>query len=286
MLRQSGIGVAFLLAGLAGPVQGQVKLEWKFKEGDKFYVQSVLTSKQSIDLLKTEAETTTTIVTSYAVKKVTNEGAVLEQKVESVKLKSRDVLSSKLGEVMKLLEGGTFSVTVSPAGQVAKFEGYAEFAKKLPASAQPFLPEDIVREASEEFLGVLPDRAVKQGDKWKRKQTMTAPMLGTFTLDREFAYQGKGKEGEEISFEATMSYMPPKAGAAGQLFKVTKGEFKADEMKGTIVFNPETGRVVRQETKMRAKGSLTIDVNGVEAPMNIVLEQTTKTQVSDKPPKE
>ena len=50
MSRQTCGAVLLVLAGLALPVQAQTTLEWKFKEGDKFYAEVVTTIKQKITL--------------------------------------------------------------------------------------------------------------------------------------------------------------------------------------------------------------------------------------------
>src|SRR5262249_2915124 len=47
MLRKSCLGVLLLLGGLAVPAYGQVKLEWKFKEGDTFWVESTSKTRQT-----------------------------------------------------------------------------------------------------------------------------------------------------------------------------------------------------------------------------------------------
>ena len=90
MLRQLLLGLVVL--GAAAPAYGQeVKLRWKFKEGEKFYVEDVQTTKTDVSVLgqqiKEEAKTTT--VTSYTIKKVTADSVVIVQKVEYADVKSQ-----------------------------------------------------------------------------------------------------------------------------------------------------------------------------------------------------
>ncbi|HYV39000.1 MAG TPA: hypothetical protein VE988_25165, partial [Gemmataceae bacterium] len=82
MLRQALLGLAVLLAGAGAPAYAQeVKLQLKFKEGETFWVEDVVTSKTNISLSgipvdKTEQKITQ--VTSYTVKKVTAESVLME----------------------------------------------------------------------------------------------------------------------------------------------------------------------------------------------------------------
>lgn len=289
MLRQSWIGVVVFLAGLAGPAHGQVKLEWKFKEGDKFYAQTVSNLKMSVDLAglnKIGADMESTILSSYTVKKVTKDGTVLEHKVESVKVKSGDMLGASLGSFFEQLKGATFTVTLNPAGKVTKVEGYDEFAKDLKGRAKQLLTEDVIKQGENDAFVVLADKAVNKGDTWKDQRILELKMFGTLTIDQELKYQGKGKDGEEIGTSSTISkYTPPKEAALGGL-EITKGEFKTDDAKGTVVFDAATGRLVRQQDKLKVKGTLTAKAQGAELMITLELEQSSKTEVMDKPPKD
>ena len=72
------------------PTWDEVKLEWKFNEGDKFYVEDVSTMKQKIEFMGKGFDQTlkTTMVTSYTVKQKTGDSVVLVQKIEDVDVKS------------------------------------------------------------------------------------------------------------------------------------------------------------------------------------------------------
>src|SRR5947209_5421020 len=90
MRHKAWVVALLLFGGLSVPAYGQVKMEWKFNEGDKFYVEDVTTMKQKIEFQGKGFDQTlkTTMVTSYTVKKKTTDGVVLQQKIEGVDVKS------------------------------------------------------------------------------------------------------------------------------------------------------------------------------------------------------
>ena len=88
MPRHALWATALLLAAAATPALGQeVDLKWKFKEGDKFYVEDVTAMKQSVavvgQVIKEEQKTTT--VTSYQIEKVSAAGTTVKMKIEAVR---------------------------------------------------------------------------------------------------------------------------------------------------------------------------------------------------------
>src|SRR5262249_49578352 len=133
MLRQALLGVTVLFAGAAPALGQEVTLKWKFKQGETFYVEDVLNSRQSMSVLgqQQEVEQKTTTVTSYTVKKVTSDQIVLDMKIEDVEVRSKGGLGGAFEKIMEKTRGATFTVTITPDGKVQKFEGFGDFAKKL-----------------------------------------------------------------------------------------------------------------------------------------------------------
>jgi hypothetical protein len=107
--------------------------------------------------------------------------------------------------------------------------------------------------------------------------------MGTFAVDMDYTYEGKGKEGEQIAVKGVYGYQPPKGGGGGDLpFKVTAGDFKTEEAKGTMVFDTAAGRLVRYEFKAKLKGSMTISIADQNATMELQQETDAKIRVMDK----
>src|SRR5262245_42776375 len=85
MLRKGCLGV-LLLAGFALPAYGQVKLEWKFKEGDTFWIETVAKTRQTVKELGRESkrEQEQTTVWHFTVVKATADTIILDQVLEGL----------------------------------------------------------------------------------------------------------------------------------------------------------------------------------------------------------
>jgi len=295
MLRRA-CGLALLvLAGLGLPARAQTTLEWKFKEGDKFYVEEVSDMKQSLSVIGKDInqKTKITTVVSYAVKQVAGKTVRLEQKTESVSVNSSgDGVGGQLEKIMEKLQGAAFTVTLTD-GKVTKFEGYEDFIKKVADGdelaakfGKTLLSEDLMKKTIELTFGNLPDKAVKVGDTWSKAATIPFGELGDFKSDNEYTFKERDKDGAVLTYKGTMSYLPPKGpGAFGGLLKIVKGKMKSDNAKGTIVFDAEKGRLVRATSSMSVRGSLTVEVMGNQIEMDIRVDQSTSSRVLTKNPK-
>ncbi len=298
MLRKTWVGVALVLGGLTAPAahgQDQVKLEWKFKEGEKFYVEDVSTMKQKIELQGKGFEQTlkTTMVTGYTVKKTTQDGgAVLQQKIENVDVRSQGGLGGDMDKMMEKLKGASFTITLGKGGKITKFEGYEEFIKNLTEGMEEaakfvkmLLTEDVLRKSAEEAFGFLPQQPVKKGETWKRETAIPFGPLGSFKASNEYTFQGKEQNNVKIAVKADLKYSPPKGDQGfGGLFKIVRGNLKSEGARGTLVFDPEKGRLVRYNMAMVFRGALTMDIMGNMVEVEISMDQNSNSRVLDRPP--
>jgi len=288
-----------LLGGLTAPAFGQVKIEWKFKEGDKFYVEEVSNVKSSFQIMGNNIDQTqkTTTIASYTIKKSTDKEVVMEQKIESVKTKVEGGFGGEAGgldKIMEKMEGAKFTITMDPStGKVTKFEGYKELIKAITEGMEEagkfvelLLTEDTLKKGSEDAFGFLPSKAVDKGDTWKIESTMPLGPFGNFKKNATYTYDGKDDKGEKIGYKLAMTYTAPKGdGAAGLPFKITKGNLKTDNAKGTILFDAEKGRLVSNTVTMRFGGSLTMDVMGNELTIEMTMDQSSTSRVLNRAPK-
>jgi Family of unknown function (DUF6263) len=304
MLERCSIGAVLALAVLALPARAQVQLEWKFKEGDKFYLETVNSFKQSMKTLGKELkqDLDMTFVFSVAVQKVNpDKSAVLEEKVESVEVKNTGGPTGAIAAEDKFnqqVKGATFRVTVTPRGEVTKFEGYDDLVKRLAGddavtqkTVRAVLSEDYIKNAAADVFGRLPDRPVKANDSWGDDKKLDMPLgpLGTFTATRTYTYEGKdtvdGKSVDKIGFTGKATYSPPKSGEAGPFpFQLTKGDLQVENLSGTLAFDDSAGRLVESNTSMRVKGSMTAVVSGTTLDSELQQERAIKTRLLDKPP--
>src|SRR5262249_54567025 len=116
---------ALVLCWVAGPVAGAVKLEWKFKEGDKFYLEEKTSVRETITFMgKTYPQNLDhTRISQFTVLKKEEDGSyVIEQKILKVHVERGDkkkgggrVASAKL---LQDLQGATLKFTLSPKMRV------------------------------------------------------------------------------------------------------------------------------------------------------------------------
>src|SRR5947209_8567875 len=106
---------ALTLIPLAGPAYGQVTLEWKFKEGDHFYVETVTHLKQQMRTMGQtfDQDLDQTSVLGFTVKKIAADRVLLEEKIESMKFKAAPGAVAVPDEkVVEKLQGAAFLVTL------------------------------------------------------------------------------------------------------------------------------------------------------------------------------
>jgi hypothetical protein len=268
MSLRTTVAAGLLLAALVPPARAQTPLEWRFKDGEKFYVEAVTDTKQTItmgDRATTSASTFTT-VSRFVIKKAAD-GYGVEQTIEGVKVSSSRTDDPTLGvrsRYANQLKGTTFKFTLSPNGQVTSktIDGYDDLIKKLSGGSEAIekevrarLPENAFREELNAIFGFLPHKAVSSGDGWEWRETLSMPW-GTLKGKASYTYRGrKAKEGEEITVnhEWTLELAKDAPGV-----KVTKGDLKVDKAEGTIHCDPAAGRLIGNTQTTHAAGRLTM----------------------------
>ena len=110
--------------------------------------------------------------------------------------------------------------------------------------------------------------------------------LGNLKNVNHYTYKGSEPDGELMTFKGSVSWTAPKGGAGvGDLFKITKANFKSDDVRGSMLFDASKGRLVRSSSSMTLKGSMTMDVMGNEIEMDMTQDTTTSSRVLSKNPK-
>jgi hypothetical protein len=283
-----------LLLGLALPASGQTVLEWKLKEGEKFYLDESVVQKQRFEFMGKEVtqEALTRTISSFTVMKVTKDGMVLEKKVESWTNKVVGGLAPMNDDkVSKLFKGLTFTFTLSPRGAVSGFAGYDNLVKRLrdldemeAKMVQLILSEQALKSTMDMAFGIVPDRAVRKGDQWQRQIVVPAGPIGTVKFDTRFTYQGPSPAGEEVSAHGTFTYELPKKDADALPFRVVKANFRSPGGKGTILYDASAGRLRSFEMNMPMSGSMTLDIAGNQIDMNFAADETRTVRLTAKNP--
>jgi hypothetical protein len=287
---------AFLVVLLgARPGLAQVKLEWRFKEGETFFAERVYTQKQSVEINgKAFKEVRSkTWLSAITVKEKTKAGALLEYKVESASFQSdgarrgvsplipsEDLWAAKI-------KGCTFKITVTPRGKVAKFEGYEAFVQKLAdknddseKALRALITEEGLREDAEEIFSILPEKIVRKGDKWKRESSEPMPPFGSFKSTYEYVLESETGPEVAIGLAMKMIYRSPSSEA--ELFKVVKGSLKGDDGKGTLVFDNEAGRLVNSHKSVLVRGELLLESMGRQTKIEFTSDNELRVRVFTK----
>jgi hypothetical protein len=293
MVRRFSAGAVLLLLAAAAPAAAQTTLQLKFKQGDKFYMEEVNTVRQTIDYMGKQTSTIeTTTVYGFTVQKADKDGTVLQQKIESMKVKTDGSgQTADMDKMGPLFKGTTFTITLDPSGRVTKFEGYEDMIKKLGEGREmmarmlkSILNEEFMKQSAAQAFGYLPTNPVNEGDTWRREWFVPLGPLGTFKAEHTYKYEGHTDEGEKITFNSRMTYQPPKPDNQLPAFKIVKGDLTAENAKGTMLFDNKAGRLVRQQMDMGIKGTMTIDVLGKEETMALDQKQTSTIKVTEKNP--
>ena len=294
--------ISCLLVGLVLPAvtfaqTGKaVFLDWQFKEGEKFWVdtQTRVEQGQKVGNLQGANIVVMRTITSYVVKKVTESNYVeLEAKIESTRYENNQTQDSqKMSTLFAMLQGATLKITMNPERQVQKLEGYADWLVKLgtqiPASEvdrlRVLVPEADIRNAASEGFGFLPGKEVTLNEQWKKKCELNLAPAGLLNYNVSYKYVGNDKGKEKIVIDCKENgkfTMSPGMSAPG-----TQSEFTLESRIGTIWFNNQTGKLDHAEHTYQTLGQILMPATPQSAAA--VLRVSNKIQVKQtltmKPP--
>jgi hypothetical protein len=287
------------LTALAGPALAQeVNLQWKLNKGDKFYLEEKIVSETMVTVLgnKNTEKQTQHRISSFEVKSIQPDGTiVLEQRIESWKLKIVGGPPGTVDDGGKLLEqvfnGITFVVKMNKAGVITKFEGYDMVVQRVkqinPAEAEQFkqmATEDVLRSPLTMAFDVLPDKAVKKGDKWKKVNEVPMGTLGKFIFTTDLTYEGKGEGHDLISTKGVFTFQAGKGGDIGMGVKLLKMELTKNQQTGKVVFDAVKGRLVLKEISMPLAGTMTMEAMGLQLDVQLEGTENRTIRLHDKKP--
>jgi hypothetical protein len=295
-MRHLGL-LAFSLLALTTPASAQVNLRWHFKKGQTFYVEEKLHVKQTIKMPDTvqSQEMEQTRVSRFKVLQIMPDGgAVLEQKIESVKAATQGVGGKEAASVLRHFQGAVFHITLDSKQHITKFEGFKALADKIARDnpdAAKLLRELVSKDNLQRPVAVLfsfaPEKPVSKGDHWQVKSPKV-PFANFARLDMTDTYIFQGpEEGEKDIVRAgittAITSSAPKA-VGGLPFKVVRGEVKVKESQGHLLFNVGSGHLVRRKMKQALYGVFTLAFGNQQLNMEIEQQQTKTARVLDSNP--
>jgi hypothetical protein len=276
MIRRVALWSPLLTLALTAPAAAQVQLQWKFKEGEKFYLEEKFDNKSSLifGCTPVKQDQKQYRVWSFVVKQRNADGsAVLDVRIERWKYEATGGMAGgeKAFEIMEpIFKQVPWTAQISAEGKMTRFDGYDQLLKKL-AEAGPdvvkvfkgLANEEVFRMPLAMVFDVLPGIPAKPGASWKRVTYLSIGLLGGFTHDHEFTYVGPGDGGHKITFKGKYAFQPTKADAIAVLgLKILKMEPKKNESTGKILFDNANGRLTYFEITMPLDGKMTLEVGG------------------------
>lgn len=274
-----------------------VSLEWKFNEGEKFWVDTQTRVEQA-ERTNTQSGANIVLVrtiTSYLVKKVTEANYVeLEAKIESSRYQNNQTLDSeKMSALYGRLQGATFKITLSPQREVLKLEGYAEWLNQLGAIVPQaeidririLIPEADLRNAVSEGFSFLPDKPVSLNGQWKKKTEMNLAPAGMLTCMINYAYKGADNKGREkilIDCKEQGKFTP----SPGMASVGSQTEFIMEQRTGTIYFNNKIGKLDNAEQTYQTRGTILVPatLNAPQTILHVINKIQVKQTLSAKAP--
>lgn len=320
--RRAGVGglalvaVGCLALGWAPVARAQVKLEYKFPEGNKLTYKTTTKMHQTLTINGMEIPTDVdqTLVASQTVgKRRGDAGLPVTSKVESVhteltlpgginiafdssnpnaKIEPEPV--AFLGEVFKLASEISYTLVLDAQNKVKAIEG----AEKLLEKADKLSPQgrsairsqleaDKLKRQFEQSHRNLPDVLARPGEPWERDEIVDIGSGQTLSFHKKYEYVGTEKRGDKTLDKITSKALEVKYSMdpdAPNPLKVTKSDLKIESSSGTILFDREAGCVVESTEKSQIKGSMSFSINGQDLPgeLDLTIENKEELQPAAK----
>ena len=294
--RVRGLLIVGLILSIGHPATAvaQQALVWKFASGDVFFVEEIVNQEQSVtigDRTETKKTRQTTIM-QYQVADVNPDGEVdLEITIKSI-LDDGE----KSNDVTRRIAGSKFGLTLDNKGQLIRFDGYANFVKRVANGNiqferlfQSVLSEKTLQQTMVQLLTSLPGTNVSRGQSWQQKQTLNVGPFGTLAVDRTFEHKGlmNGDDGTfvDVGLMGTAKYALPDPDKSRLPFKISQGELIVDRFQGSGSFDMQRQRMRALDVELHVTGKLTISVGPQKADLMIDQTQTSRLRVLDSLPR-
>ncbi len=307
----AGGGLTCLALFWAQTAQAQVKLEYKYPEGQALKYKTTSKTSQVLTIAGQEIETQsnqTVTVSSKVGKKRDDSTVPVEHKIESlhVELSLPGGINVKydtsdpnakidneqlafLEEVFKLTAEIGYTVVLDDHNKVKAIEGSEKLLEKAEKLSPPArsairsrLESDTLRKSFEQELRHLPDVLARPGDSWERTEVVDVGSGQTLTFQKKYQYVGTEKVGdktlEKITSKTTGAELKQDPNVDAGL-KLVKSDVKVESSDATILFDREAGYVISGRGTVRIKGdNMTFSINGMElaGAVDLTIESTAE----------
>jgi hypothetical protein len=306
------LGVASQLALWSPTADAQIKLEFKFPEGQKLAYKSTTRTRQLLTLMGGMEKVSIlreTKLSTRAVDKLRDDSTLpIEETIQLLRaeytvpdgikfvLESSDPMMkidnpqlAYLADIFKLQNAITYTVVLDKQSKVRAIEGTEKLDEKAERLADSIAREEFQRAVSvdrlktkfEQAIHMLPDVPAHAGESWERTESLEINGK-TFTVRKKYEYVGTEKKGEKILEKINQKVLDVKydTDARAKLpLKVVKSDLKIQSSEGTILFDREEGHVASASEKIQFKGSMTFSGAGVDQTGEFELTFDTNTQL-------
>jgi hypothetical protein len=201
---------------------------------------------------------------------------VLKQKVEAVRFVFRDGDGKKTYEYdsrkdpggvptmvahyCKQFVGSEFTLTYGKDGKIQRdkdrddlMKRLVEYDPALPTHEVQVLSDAALRQSAEILLNPLNPKRVRPGDSWTWNQTLSLRPIGNIESRYQFNYGRSEGKLIRIDVQSTLE---------GKKLQGKDKELKGKGT-GTILFDPDKGRIVSEELDSRLEGKIDFVGNGM-----------------------
>ena len=268
---------AAVLSFTAATLPADVRLAWKFREGDVIRYRILQEIHQSMSGMgNMETDTRVGQVLREKVQSVAPDGtAKIEVTWEALRYRleapmggslefdsTKDSPESAAGPMKGLskIVGSAFQVEMKPSGEIVSLRGIDELMQKVASDGGGMVGSMVSRSFNDASMKralesvVLPEKALADGETWERESQFDVPSLGKLKVDYDFKLHGMEEVGGSKSAKVGVVYSMALGGGKPDLSSMPGAEqfdvdLTMDDAKGegTVHFSPELGRMVRTE---------------------------------------
>lgn len=307
------VGVAAMALLVCAEARAQVKLEYKFPEGEKLIYKTTSRLHQSLTFMGMEVERgeDRSLVESFTTGKRRPDGALpIAKKAESLRVEMAlpdgrlnfDTTDPKskidspglafLGDLYKLAGEAAYTIVLDNHNKVKAIEGAEKFKDKIEKldprtqeSVRNVYDAETLKRGFEEQLQILPDVLARPGEPWERTQIIELGDGQTLSFRKKYEYLGTEKKGEKTLDKISSKVLEVKNNTdpnSNLPLKPTKSDLKVESSEGRILFDRNEGHVISSRETVRIRGNITYSANGMEVPTAVNI--TIETNVELKPP--
>jgi len=293
-------------------VQAQVKLEYRFPEGQKLTYKSTARTRQLLTLMggmeRVSVLRETKLFGRSVGKRRDDSTLPIEETIQFLRaeytvpdgikltldssdpgIKIDNPQLAFLADEFKLENSIAYTVVLDNQLKVKAIEGTERLKEKAETLADSIAREEFqvafgverLTKKVEQVLHILPDVPAHAGESWERTEQLEINGK-TFTVRKIYEYVGSEKKGDKTFEKINQKVLEIKydTDAKEKLpLKVVKSDLKIQSSEGTILFDREEGHIASASQKIQFKGNMTFSGAGVDQTGEFDLNYDTNTQL-------